>query len=215
MVSQAPALAEETGWEEIRSPFSVGATVLVAQLHCGTVCWDSLNLGSVHSCFTNSSSQPGYVTSYLNDRILHSLTGENNSSFSSKFLTFSTYPQAQHGHSLNGNPCSNCDLFSYWNYYYLNDCSSKHTNLSYVLSRSLLLCITALHNNGNSSVMETLDILKSVSMDIIRQYNCSIAISAPTSGFVGFFLIIHGSSYSKRNFEQKPMGLESKNLVEV
>jgi len=63
--------------------------------------------------------------------------------------------------------------------------------------------------------METLDILKSVSMDIIRQYNCSIAISAPTSGFVGFFLIIHGSSYSKRNFEQKPMGLESKNLVEV
>lgn len=36
MVRQAPAVAGGNGWIELRSPFPVGATVLVAQLHYGT-----------------------------------------------------------------------------------------------------------------------------------------------------------------------------------
>lgn len=66
MVRQAAKLAEGSEQEEIRSPFSEGATVLVAQL-CYETCyetatWDLLDLGSVHNFCT--TSQANLATSF-------------------------------------------------------------------------------------------------------------------------------------------------------
>lgn len=85
---RARALAAGSGWEDIRFPVSVGATVLVAQLHYGTAPWGLTKFG-LSSYFLYPPRHPGYFTWYLNDRILCPQNGKNKSSFSSKFLIFS------------------------------------------------------------------------------------------------------------------------------